>query len=115
MMPQDDVGTLARDLTRRVRVLEERFSNIRKNIQVNEQNMLKWNRKIMTEVKTVNMDITDLKKDIRSMKENMMMIIKELRDTVKKQEVKVLEKYIQLWEPLNYVTHNELQRMLRDK
>ena len=111
--PQEDLSNLVKDLMRRVRVLEERYSSLRKNNQVNEQNMLQWNRKVMTEVKAVNMDLQEMKKSMRAIKDNMMLIVKELRQTVKKEEVKVLEKYIQLWEPLNYVTHNELDQIMK--
>jgi len=113
MQPQEDLSTLFKDMTTRMRVLEERYSNMRKNVQVGEQNILKWNRKLITEIKTVNMDIVEIKKGMHEIKENMTLVIKELKDTVKKQEVKVLEKYISLWEPLNYVTHNELERYIK--
>jgi hypothetical protein len=106
----EDVSLLVKDLMRRVRVLEERYSSIRKNIQVNEQNVLATNKKMKTEVETVNLDLSDLKQSIREMNENIVLIVKELRETVKKEEVKVLEKYIELWEPLNFVSHDEMER-----
>lgn len=110
---QEDVSGLVKDLMRRVRVLEERYSSIRKNIQVNEQNMLSINRKLMTEAKTINMDLGELKQNMHEMKEEMLLVIKELKETVKKEEVQVLEKYINLWEPLNFVTHAELEKALK--
>ena len=106
----EDVSLLVKDLMRRVRVLEERYSSIRKNIQVNEQNVLSTNKKMKTEVDAVNLDFTDLKNSIREMNENIVLIVKELRETVKKEEVKVLERYIELWEPLNFVSHAEMER-----
>ena len=106
----EDISLLVKDLMRRVRVLEERYSSIRKNIQVNEQNMLKVNEKLMTEVQSVNEDMGDIKQSIRDVNENIILIVKELRETVKKEEVKVLEKYIQLWEPLNFVSHEEMEK-----
>jgi uncharacterized protein (DUF342 family) len=105
-----DVSGLVKDLMRRVRVIEERYSSIRKNIQVGEQNMLTMNRNIMTEIKTINMDISEVKETLRQVKEDMSMIIKELKDTVNKEEVKVLQKYIQLWEPLNFVSQAEMEK-----
>jgi hypothetical protein len=110
-----DVSGLVKDLMRRVRVLEERYSSIRKNIQVNEQNMLSINKSLMTEMRTINMEITDLKQSIHTIREELQLMVRELKETVKKDEIKVLEKYIQLWEPLNFVSHDEMERYISSR
>jgi hypothetical protein len=107
-----DVSGLVKDLMRRVRVLEERYASIRKNIQVNEQNMLAINKSLTTEMRALSMELGDVKQSVHSVKEEMRLIVNELRETVKKDEIKVLEKYIQLWEPLNFVSHEEMQRFV---
>jgi len=112
---EQDITSVVKDLMRRVRVLEERLSGMRKNVQVNEQNMLQWNRKVIAEVKASTMDMAEMKAGIQDMKEKMIMVIKELRETAKKEDVQVMQKYIQLWEPLNFVTHNELERAIQKK
>jgi hypothetical protein len=109
-----DMNGLVRDLMRRVRVLEERYSSIRKNIQVNEQNMIAINKNLVTENKSVNLEIADIKQAINEMKEELRLIVLELKETVKKDEFKVLQRYIQLWEPLNFVTHDEMQRYFEE-
>jgi len=110
-----ETSSVLRDLTRRLRVIEERYTNIRKNIQVNEQNMLATNKKLMTEVKTVSMEVSDIKKGFHQLKEEINMIVHDLRETAKKEEVKILEKYIKLWEPLNFVTRQELEAYAKKK
>jgi len=107
-----DLSNLVKDLMRRVRVLEERYSSIRKNIQVNEQNVLKMNKKVFADIKSVTLDIADVKRGMHGLKDEVTLIIKELKESVKKEEVQVLEKYIKLWEPLNFVTHNEMEQFV---
>jgi septation ring formation regulator EzrA len=102
-----------RDLSRRIRVIEERYGNIRKSIQVNEQNMLADSRKNSAEIKSVSGDILELKKTIREIGEELGQIIKELKTAVKKEEVKVLERYINLWQPMNYVTYEEMEKRIK--
>jgi hypothetical protein len=102
-----------RDLSRRIRVIEERYGNIRKSIQVNEQNVLADSRKNSTEIKNISGDILEVKKSIRDIGEELGQIIKELKTSVKKEEVKVLERYINLWQPMNYVTYAEMEKKIK--
>ncbi len=101
------------DVSRRLRILEERYTNIRRKGQVVEQNMLSENKKVNTEIKTVNSDISDLKRGIAELKSKMMLIVKELQLCAKKEDVQVLEKYINLWEPINFVTSNEVEKIVK--
>ena len=103
-----------REISRRLRILEERYTSIRKNIQVNEQNMLNQSRKNSTEIMAINSEISELKKNIRNFAEELKQIIKEVKQAVKKDEVKVLERYINLWQPISYVTHTEMDKRIRE-
>jgi len=42
-------------------------------------------------------------------------IIKELDIFAKKEQLKVLEKYINLWNPLNFVTTKEVEKIIEEK
>jgi hypothetical protein len=102
-------------LGRRLRVLEEQYTNIRRKIQVTDQNMLTYHRKNVTELKTVNMDINELRRILDDMQNNLLLVIKELRLCAKKEEVSVLQKYINMWEPINFVSRKEVENIVEDK
>ncbi|MFP4403117.1 MAG: hypothetical protein ACLFPJ_02090 [Candidatus Woesearchaeota archaeon] len=112
-MNTDETLNMVKDSMRRLRLLEEKYNNLRKTIVVNEQNMLSQNKKINHDVKSFENDILELKKHIRSMSEEIKLIIKEVQNTVKKNEVKVLEKYISFWDPLSYVTKSEVNSLIK--
>lgn len=105
----EDAGT-TRDLSRRVRVLEERYQSLRKNIQVNEQNMIQINKKLMTEVKSINEELSEQKKVMGELKSDIMMIITELKEKAGKEDVQVIENYLKLWQPVKFVTRDEMER-----
>lgn len=112
-----DVREIAQEVTdvsRRLRTLEERNANLQSKIQLTEQNMISRNRHITTEIKTLNSDIGEIKKEINEIKERILSIINELKITAKKEEVRILEKYINLWEPVNFVTRNEVRDIIRE-
>jgi methyl-accepting chemotaxis protein len=85
---------------------------VRRNIQVNEQNMIGLSKSISTEVRTASQEITELKQEMHDLREEMRLMINELKQTVKKDELKTIERYMQLWEPLNFVSHEEMQRYI---
>lgn len=107
-----DVVTSISDVTRRMRLLEERYTGIRKNVQVIEQNLVADNKRFFNELKTLTAELTEVRHELAEVKDQMKLIITELRECAKKEEVLVLEKYINLWEPVHFVTRNEVERIV---
>jgi len=95
-------------LGRRLRLVEESSSNLRNMLQITEENMISKNRTFNTEIKTLTSDINEVRKEIHDLKEKIILIIRELQTAAKKEDVKLLEKYINLWNPVKFVTKGEL-------
>ena len=62
----------------------------------------------------MNLEITELKRSIEEIKEKIELIIREIPNLAAKDELDVLKKYIQMWEPLNFVTRDELDKRLKE-
>ena len=105
-----DIATL----TRRLRVLEGQYTNSRRRITVIGENMLSHGKKLNEEVDSVNEELTELKKAVEDMNEKMILIIKELRNSARKGDVEVLKKYINIWQPLNFVTRDQVDKIVKD-
>lgn len=101
------------DSSRRLRILEERYTNLQTKTQVMEQNMLNRNKHLSTEIKTVDSDIHELKREIIDIKNKVLMLIKEMQNMAKKEEIKVLQKYVNMWEPVKFVTQSEVEDIVR--
>ena len=106
----EDHGTIGR----RVKVLEERYTNFRSRFQLMEQNILRKNKNIFTDIKTLNLEISDMKKEITEVKDNMLRLLKELEAFSKKEDVDMLRKYIDLWNPMNFVTKNDVEDIVKE-
>ncbi len=109
-----EMSSILNTLTRGSRILEERYDNLRKKTQMIEQNILTENKKIYAEIKTFEMELTELKREIADINEKITMIISELKDSAKKEDMNVVEKYISMWEPLNFITRQEAERMINE-
>jgi len=117
MPQQPDFGAVQEDISnvsRRLRTLEEGFTNLRRALQVTDQNMLGKNKAFATEIRTIVSDISDIKSDINNIKEKIIELVNDLEEAAKKEEVKVLEKYINFWNPVKFVTQNEVETIVKD-
>lgn len=111
------IGFLADEVTTlstRLKILEERSSNIKKKQQLIEQNMLSHRKKGVEEVELLKDEIDEMKRTIREIENKVIMIIKEIRMTAKKEDITVLKRYFELWEPVNFVTQNQVENIVRD-
>lgn len=107
------VGEL-NNISRRLRVIEERYVGVRKKTQVTDQNMLENNKKMMTEMKASQQELDEFRKELDDMKEKFKIMISEIKECAKREDVQVLNKYINMWEPINFVTRNEMMKLIQD-
>jgi len=110
-----DVAGQVNNVSRGLKLLEDRYSTLRKKSQVTEQNMITNDRKMIVDIKLINSDLLDLKSDLNDLKEKLTLLVKELKLSATKEEVRLLQKYISYWEPLNFVTREELSKMLGER
>ena len=111
-----DLPDISGELTNvgtRIRILEERYTNLRRKTDVIEQNMLTNNRNLNTEVKTINSEMNELRREIELMRTKVKQVIAELGGFARKEDVKVIEKYVNLIDPTKYVTENEVENIVK--
>lgn len=109
-----DLNMKFADVERRLIILEERYSDLRKKLQVAEQNMLGDFKRLHTEVKSTNSEVMETRHEMDDIKGKIMLIIKELQLLARSEDVDVLRKYLDMWQPVNFVTQNEVEKMVRD-
>ena len=103
------------DATARVRPLEGQYNLLRDRMLIINNNLIEQYKKLSGEMKALNDDVKEMKTDIFNMKETMKHLIKELELFARKDDVKFLEKYINLWNPMKFVTSEELEKALEKK
>lgn len=101
-------------LSRKLRILEERHHHFRNRIQVIDQNMILNNKRQAIEMKAIRSDLSDLKKKIDDINEKIELLIKGLKESAKKEDIDFLQKYINLWEPMNFITRKEVERLIEE-
>ena len=110
-----DISNQVNNISRSLKTLEDRYTTLRKRLQIIEQNMLNSDKKLFDDVKIINSDLLETKRGLKEFDEKLMILSKELMMSATKEEVAVLSKYINYWEPLNFITRSELDRILNEK
>ena len=75
--------------------------------------MLEEYKRLMKEIKAIDMDIRDVKKDLNNLKNILKHLTEEASTFAKKDSLKILEKYINLWNPLNFVTEKDVENIVK--
>lgn len=115
-MQQTDVeegGNIILDLNSRIRSLEGKYNLLRDRVLVINNNMVEEYKKLLSEIKGINTDIKEIRDDIFKIKETLKHLIKELSLFAKKDDVKALEKYINIWNPMKFVTESEVKSIIQ--
>ena len=114
MLPQESTSNLI-EITNRIRILENKYTQMRERLFLINQNMIDQYKKIIEETQDINIEIKDIKNDLFTIKEALNHIINEMGSFARKENLKVLEKYINLLDPLSFVTHNQLEEELKKR
>ena len=98
-----------------VKALETKVNTLLKELDLLKNDLVKKNLDLRKEVKMLSTDLLEVKHAQSLSAERMDLVIKELRQTAGVEEVMTLKKYIDFWNPLNFVTHRDLERAIEKK
>ncbi len=110
-----DATYVISELGARVRTLENKYNLLGERLLIVNQNMIEEYKKLIKELRILTQGIHEVKADILTVKETTNTIIREMENFAKKEQLKVLEKYIDLWSPIKFVTDEQLQEALKKR
>ena len=103
------------DPNERIRVLESKYSYLRDRMVLINENLVNEYKKLNQEIKVVDSELKDLKNDIFEIKEALRHVLGEMKNFARKEHFQVLEKYINMWNPFNFVTEEEVLELIKQK
>lgn len=110
-MSNESAGQI-NEIARAVKLMEDKYSNLRRKVQISDENYLSQQKKVSDEIRVMQSDVLEIKRAVEDIREKMRLIVKELRSTAKEEDVKVVQKYLDLWEPVQFVTRPEARKMI---
>ena len=103
------------DLSARLKIVEERYSNLIKKTQLTDQNLIDSERQFSNQVRDLNEEIIDAKRQISDLLDKIMVLTGEIEGSVKEEDFRELQKYIELWQPTKFMTREEFEKIISKK
>jgi hypothetical protein len=95
-----------------VKGLEGKVNNMVRELDVLKNDFAKKTTEMKKEMKTTMSDVLELQRQHDASLQKIDLIIKELKRTAGSEELQVLKKYIDFWNPMHFVTQRDLERAL---
>jgi predicted nucleic acid-binding Zn-ribbon protein len=112
---QQDSNSVLLDIYSKFRVLESKNYTLGENLLTVNQNTIEEYRRFNSEISLIKGDIKELRDELFKLRETIKNFLGEIDYFAKKSDLKVLEKYINLWNPLKFVTEEELDDLISRK
>ncbi len=103
------------DVASNLRILEDRYGNLRRKTQLTDQVLIDAQRNFSKEKRIINDEITEIKESLFEIKNKIGAMGDELENSVSMNDYLVLEKYLELWNPIKFVTRKQLNDYLEEK
>jgi predicted nucleic acid-binding Zn-ribbon protein len=113
--PQIDITRKIGDLSERARLIEERLKQTREKMQVLDETFSSKVRDLKDAISDLNVQISTMRKELDEVKEIVRKVVKELGNTAKLSDVKVLEKYINLIDITRFITKEDVEEIVEEK
>jgi hypothetical protein len=112
---QQPVAGLASQVTAlatKLKLSEERYANLAKRNQITEDSLLGFEREMKAELRVLTHQAVDLRKHVDDINSKINAILGELGTVVQKHEFSTVEHYLDLWQPVQFITRDEAKRLI---
>lgn len=109
MAEANAISALLSDFASRVKALEEKINLLRERVLLLTNNFVERERELHKEISLLQDENKDIRLEIKSIKEKIKSIASQQENFARKEELAVVEKYFKLFDPINFVTAEELK------
>ena len=107
-----DISQVLSDIVNRIRALESKYNVLGERLLIVNENMISQFKKNKTESKAVSQEVKEIKAELFQIRESFMDLTKQMEFFATKENIKVLEKYINLWDPFKFITEKDFEKRL---
>ena len=110
--PRQQLSAPIASLATRLKLADDKYANLVRRNQITEESLLALEREIKSELRAITLQAVDLRKHIDDVNMKIDTILGELSVCVRRNELAVVERYVDLWQPVQFLTRAEAKRML---
>ncbi len=98
-----------------LRGLESKLNNLVREVDVIKNDFTGKHSKMKASSKSFSEELLELKHQQEQFQKKLDIIIQELKNTAGKEEIMTLKKYVELWNPLTFVTQRDIELVVDEK
>ena len=98
-----------------LKALEGKVNNLIRELNLIKTDFVTKTKDMQETLKISNQEILELKHEQESALKKMDIIIKELKQTAGIEKLQTLQKYVDFWNPINFVTQRDVERIVEQK
>ncbi len=106
------VSALLAEFSTRLNDIEERERLLKERVLMLSRTLLKQEDKLGKEMSVVKDDVRNLNESMDKLKDAVQNIVSESSEFARREELRVLEKYMKIWEPLHYARMEDVEDMI---
>ncbi|MAG60330.1 hypothetical protein CL619_00945 [archaeon] len=97
------------------KALESKLNGLRREFDLVKNNSTRSGQDTKQNIQNINSELTELQHKVSKMDEKLDLIVAELKRTAGSEELDVLKKYIEFWNPMEFVTQKDIDRIVEQK
>lgn len=106
------LGNQITSIATRLKLVEERYANLAKRNQLTEGSLMSFEHEAKTELRVLTTQMMALRKHITEINAKLDAIGGEMGSVVRKHEFAAAERYLEMWQPMQFISRDEARRML---
>lgn len=103
------------ELSSNLKILEDRYSNLRKKAQLTDSALIDMQREFANEKRLLGEEIMEVKSKLFELDEELDNMRAELKKAVKLKDFVVLDKYLEFWNPIDFLTRDEAEKLIDER
>ena len=111
---QAEVRKQVSGVSARMKLVEGHIDTLRSHIELLDNSLIEKHKSVVQEVRTVEDSVRGMRGDMDMLKDLTERVAKRLEDLASREQVKILERYVSLWQPMNFVTRSEVETVVRN-
>lgn len=116
-MPKEkiDYEAFFTQLLQRINEIDEKTNINKSKIDLLSSSLSKKSKKINEEIELIKNEVENIKQEIEKLKQRIDYILAEFPNIARKEDLVVIEKFINLWKPLKFATLEDVERIIEKK
>jgi len=111
---QKKIGEQISDIASRLKLAEQRVDNLRSHLELVDSSLIEKHKAAISEIRDMQDGMRALRADMDMLKDLTERLGKRMEALASREEVKVLQRYVEMWQPLQFVTRAEVKTLVQN-